>query len=140
MKKVLIPTKLDTVAARTLDAHGGYTVVQDAKTPIETLVAAHPDTYALIVRSEPVTAAVIDLLPELKVIVRAGAGFDTIDTKYARKRGVDVMNTPGANANAVAEEVIALLLADMRFVIPADASTRAGQWEKKAFMGTELAG
>ncbi len=140
MKKVLIPTKLDTVAARTLEAHGGYTVVQDAKTPIETLVAAHPETYALIVRSEPVTAAVIDLLPDLKVIVRAGAGFDTIDTKYARKRGVDVMNTPGANANAVAEEVVALLLADMRFVIPADASTRAGQWEKKAFMGTELAG
>jgi len=140
MKKVLIPTKLDTVAAKTLEANGNYKVIQDAKTPLEALASAHPDAYALIVRSEPVTAAVIDRLPGLKVIVRAGAGFDTIDTKHARKRGVDVMNTPGANANAVAEEVIALVLADMRFIVPADASTRAGQWEKKAFMGSELAG
>ncbi len=140
MKKVLIPTKLDVMAAQTLKANGRYTVVQDAQTPLEQLADAHPDAYALIVRSEPVTAALIDRLPALKVIVRAGAGYDTIDTKYARKRNVDVMNTPGANSNAVAEEVIALVLADMRMIIPADASTRAGGWEKKAFMGTELAG
>ena len=140
MKKILIPTKLDTIAADTLKAAGQYTVVQDAQTPLPELAAAHPDAYALIVRSEPVTAEIIDKLPQLKVVVRAGAGYDTIDTRHARKRGVDVMNTPGANSNAVAEEVVALLLADMRFIIPADASTRAGNWEKKAFMGTELAG
>ncbi len=140
MKKIIIPTKLDDIAAKTLEGNGSYVVVQDAKAPLMQVVAAHPDAYAIIVRSEPVTAEVIDLLPKLKVIVRAGAGYDTIDVKYARKRGVDVMNTPGANANAVAEEVLALLLADMRFVIPADASTRAGGWEKKAFMGAELAG
>ena len=140
MKKILIPTKLDDIAAKTLEAAGRYTVIQDAKASFDQLVSAHPDTYALIVRSEPVTAAIIDQLPQLKVIVRAGAGYDTIDTKYARKRDVDVMNTPGANANAVAEEVIALILADLRFIIPADASTRAGGWEKKAFMGSELAG
>ena len=140
MKKVLIPTKLDAVAADILKTNAGYTVVQDAKTPIEDLVKAHPDTYALIVRSEKVTAGLIDALPQLRVIVRAGAGFDTIDTKHARKRGVDVMNTPGANSNAVAEEVIALILADARFILPADASTRRGEWEKKAFMGRELTG
>ena len=140
MKKILIPTKLDAIAAQTLEATGRYVVVQDATGTVDQLAAAHPDAYALIVRSEPVTAAVIDSLPQLKVVVRAGAGTDTIDTKYARKRGVDVMNTPGANANAVAEEVVALILADMRHVIAADASTRAGGWEKKAFMGAELAG
>ncbi|MDD5706057.1 MAG: NAD(P)-dependent oxidoreductase [Kiritimatiellae bacterium] len=140
MKKVLIPTKLDAVAAKTLKANGNYTVVQDAQTPLPELAAAHPDTYALIVRSEPVDAAIMAALPQLKVSVRAGAGYDTIDIKSARKRGVDVMNTPGANANAVAEETITLMLADARFVIPADASTRAGGWEKKAFMGRELAG
>ncbi|MEI8353855.1 MAG: phosphoglycerate dehydrogenase [Lentisphaerota bacterium] len=140
MKKVLIPTKLDSVATDVLKNNGGYVVVQDAKTPIEDLAKAHPDAYALIVRSEKVTAELIDSLPDLRVIVRAGAGFDTIDTKHARKRGVDVMNTPGANANAVAEEVIALILADARFIIPADASTRRGEWEKKAFMGRELTG
>ena len=140
MKKVLIPTKLDGIASKILAENGNYTVVQDAQAPIEELVAAHPDAYALIVRSEKVTAEIIDGLPQLKVVVRAGAGYNTIDTKYARKRGVDVMNTPGANANAVAEEVIALILADKRHVIQADPSVRAGKWEKKLFMGTELAG
>ncbi len=140
MKKILIPTKLDAIAAQTLEAAGRYQVIQDATTPLAELVAAHPDTFALVVRSEKITAALIDQLPQLKVVVRAGAGYDTIDTKYARKRDVDVMNTPGANSNAVAEEVVAMILADMRFIVPADVSTRAGQWEKKRFMGHELAG
>ena len=61
MKKVLIPTKLDSVAADILKAHGGYEVVQDAKTPLDEQVKAHPDAYAMIVRSETVPAAVIDL-------------------------------------------------------------------------------
>ena len=139
MKKVLIPTKLDAVAGNLLKAHGGYSVVQDGKTPISELAAAHPDTYALIVRSEPVTSEIMAALPSLKVIVRAGAGYDTIDTKTARRHGVDVMNTPGANANAVAEEVVALILADARHLLPADASTRKGEWEKARFMGHELA-
>ena len=140
MKKVLIPTKLDSIAAEILKAHGGYSIVQDAKTPLNELAAAHSDAHALIVRSEKVTAAVMDALPRLRVVVRAGAGYDNIDIKYARKRGVDVMNTPGANANAVAEEVVALILADARHLVPADASTRRGEWEKKAFMGRELTG
>ncbi len=66
--------------------------------------------------------------------------MNTIDCKYARKKGVDVMNTPGANSNGVAEEVVALMLADARHVIAADASCRAGQWEKTKFMGREIAG
>ena len=140
MKKVLIPTKLDSVAADILKAHGGYEVVQDGKTPLEEQVKTHPDAYALIVRSEKVPAAVIDALPRLKVIIRAGAGFDTIDIKHARKKGVDVMNTPGANANGVAEEVIAMMLADARHIIKGDITTRAGQWEKKDFMGREVTG
>jgi len=140
MKKVLIPTKLDAVAADILKTHGGYEVIQDAKTPLEEQVKPHPDTYAMIVRSEKVPAAVIDALPQLKVVVRAGAGFDTIDIKHARKRGVDVMNTPGANANGVAEEVIAMMLADARHIVAADITTRAGGWEKKNYMGREVTG
>lgn len=140
MKKVLIPTKLDGVAAETLRAHGGYEVVQDAGSSLEELVKQHSDTYALIVRSEKVTEGIIDALPKLKVVVRAGAGYDTIDIKYARKRGVDVMNTPGANANAVAEEVVAMMLADARHIVQADITTRAGEWRKKEYMGRELTG
>jgi D-3-phosphoglycerate dehydrogenase len=140
MKKVLIPTKLDKIARDILTATGNYEVIQDDTTEIMELVKKVPDTYALIVRSEKVTPEIIDALPKLKVIIRAGAGFNTIDTKYARKKGIDVMNTPGANSNGVAEEVLALMLADARHLIAADASTRRGEWEKKKFMGRELAG
>jgi D-3-phosphoglycerate dehydrogenase len=139
MKHVLIPTKLDLIAKEIL-TEKGYNVVQDADTPLMELIQANPETQALIVRSEKVTSEVIDALPDLRVVIRAGAGYNTIDTKYARKRGVDVMNTPGANANAVAEEVLALILAGLRHIVPADISTRAGKWEKKNFMGRELTG
>lgn len=138
MKKVLIPTKLNLVAANMLAANGNYTVVQKETTELVELAKQNPDAYAIIVRSEKVTPEIIDLLPKLKVVIRAGAGYNTIDTKYARTKGVDVMNTPGANANAVAEEVVALMLADARHVIPSDASTRQGLWEKSKFMGKEI--
>ncbi len=140
MKKVVIPTKLQSIAREVLEQHGGYVVVQDEKMPLDKLAVEHPDTYALIVRSEKVTASVIDALPALRVIIRAGAGYNTIDTQYARQKGIDVMNTPGANANAVAEEVIAMILADARHLVEADHSVREGKWEKSKFMGRELAG
>lgn len=140
MKKVLIPTKLNHVAKEILTANGDYDVVQDESASLDALIEQHNDAFALIVRSEKITPEVIDALPNLRVIVRAGAGVNTIDTKYARSRRIDVMNTPGANSNAVAEEVVAMMLADARHVTKADASTRAGKWEKKQFMGRELAG
>jgi D-3-phosphoglycerate dehydrogenase len=140
MKQVLIPTKLDAVAHEILTTHGGYEVVQDDTISIAEAAAATPGAHALIVRSEKVTAEIIDQLPKLKVIIRAGAGFNTIDTRYARSKGIDVMNTPGANSNAVAEEVGAMMLADARHIVSADASTRAGRWEKKSFMGREMTG
>jgi D-3-phosphoglycerate dehydrogenase len=138
MKKVLIPTKLDRVAQEILTANGSYEVVQEESEDLEGLAKKNPDAYAVIVRSNKVTPEIIDMLPKLKMIVRAGAGYNTIDTKYARQKGVDVMNTPGANSNAVAEEVIGLILADSRHLIQADPSVRSGKWEKKRFMGREL--
>lgn len=140
MKTVLIPTKLDQIASDLLTRSGEYRVIQDDKKPLAEMAGENPGSYALIVRSEKVTAEIIDLLPSIKVIIRAGAGFDNIDYRYARTLGIDVMNTPGANSNAVAEEVVAMMLADARHIIPADASCRAGGWEKKKFMGRELFG
>ena len=140
MKKVLIPTALDSVAKEILEAHGGYAVTQIPKADILKFAKENPDLHALIVRSEKITAEIIDAAPQLKVVVRAGAGYNTIDIAQARAKGVDVMNTPGANSNGVAEEVVALMLADARKLIPADASCRAGKWEKTAFMGTEITG
>ncbi len=139
MKKVLIPTKLDKVAGEILAKHG-FQVVQNSDIPMSELISANSDAEALIVRSEKVTPEVIDALPKLRVVVRAGAGYNTIDIKYARQRKVDVMNTPGANSNGVAEEVVAVALAAYRHVVPADIDTRAGGWEKKKFMGRELTG
>ncbi|MFO7871682.1 MAG: NAD(P)-dependent oxidoreductase [Kiritimatiellia bacterium] len=140
MKKVLIPTKLNTVAANTLKEDGNYEVIQDESSDLDALAEEYPDTYALIVRSEKVPAGIIDRFPGLKVIIRAGSGYDNIDTRYARQKKIDVMNTPGANSNAVAEEVVALMLADARHVIEADLSTRSGKWEKKKYMGREISG
>ena len=140
MKKVLIPTALDSIAKEILEAHGGYAVVQVPKCDVLQLVRDNPDVHALIVRSEKITAEIIDAAPQLKAVIRAGAGYNTIDIVHARKKGVDVMNTPGANSNGVAEEVVALMLAAARKLIPADASCRAGKWEKTAFMGTEVTG
>lgn len=139
MKKVLIPTKLDKIAGEILAQHG-FQVVQNSDIPMTELISANTDAEALIVRSEKVTPEIIDMLPNLRTIVRAGAGYNTIDIKYARQRKVDVMNTPGANSNGVAEEVLAVALAAYRHVVPADIDTRAGGWEKKKFMGRELTG
>ena len=139
MKQVLIPTKLDKAAADLLTKNG-YHVVQDSEKSIEELVKLNPESEVLIVRSEKVTPEIIDSLPNLKLIVRAGAGYNTIDIKYARRKNIDVMNTPGANSNAVAEEVIAFMLAAYRNLLEGDCTTRAGFWEKKRLMGRELTG
>ena len=139
MKKVLIPTKLDKEVAKIL-GNAGFEVVQNPEKAVIDLASENTDAEVIIVRSEKVTPEVMDKLPSLRLVVRAGAGFDNIDTKYARSRNVDVMNTPGANSNAVAEEVVALALAAYRRVVPADASTREGKWEKSKFMGREITG
>jgi D-3-phosphoglycerate dehydrogenase len=78
--------------------------------------------------------------PKLKVIGRAGVGVDNVDLPAATAAGVLVMNTPGGNAVSVAEHTIALMLSMARSIPQASASTRAGKWEKKKFLGSELRG
>ena len=74
------------------------------------LVAAVSDAEALIIRSDKVTAEVIAAAPKLKIVVRAGAGYDNVDLAAASAAGVVVMNTPGQNSNAVAELAIAMMI------------------------------
>lgn len=96
---------------------------------------------ALVVRSETkVTRAVLEAGTRLKVVGRAGVGTDNIDLVAAKERGVAVVNAPTASTNAVAELAIGHMLALLRHLQPADASVRGGKWEKKQFMGGELAG
>jgi D-3-phosphoglycerate dehydrogenase len=99
------------------------------------------DADALLVRSAvQVTRDVLALAPKLRVIGRAGVGVDNVDLQAATAAGVLVMNTPGGNAISVAEHTLALMLAMARHISRADASTRAGKWEKKKFLGSELRG
>ena len=78
------------------------------------LLSAVSDADAMIVRSDKVTKDVLDAAKNLKIVVRAGAGYDSIDTAYAKEKGVVVENTPGQNSNAVAELVFGLLVYTVR--------------------------
>jgi D-3-phosphoglycerate dehydrogenase len=96
---------------------------------------------ALILRSRTkLTAELLDAAHRLKVVGRAGVGVDNIDLDAARQRGVTVVNAPTATTSAVAEQTLALMLALARSIPQADASMKAGLWEKKRFMGCELNG
>ena len=99
------------------------------------------DADALVVRSAvEVNAALLEHAAKLRVIGRAGVGVDNIDLDAATRHGIAVMNTPGANAVAVAEHTFALMLALARHLSRADSTTRAGKWEKKSLQGSELKG
>lgn len=95
----------------------------------------------MVVRSRTkVRAPLIDKATGLKVIIRGGVGLDSIDVAYAQSRGIDVRNTPTASSNAVAELALGLMLSLSRSITVADASMKAGKWDKKKFKGTELTG
>lgn len=99
------------------------------------------DADGLVVRSAvQVDDALMASAPKLRVIGRAGVGVDNIDADAATRRGIVVMNTPGANAVAVAELTIALMLALGRMLPKANTTMHAGKWEKKSLQGTELRG
>ena len=93
----------------------GYTVKLLEKYPDKAaLLAALPGVEALIVRSDGVDAEVLAAAPDLKIVVRAGAGTDNVDGATAKSRGVVVMNTPGQNANAVAELALGMMVYQCR--------------------------
>lgn len=104
--------------------------------------AADLDSYdALLVRSATkVTEEVMEKMPKLKIIGRAGVGVDNIDIPAATKRGITVVNAPAGNTIATAELTFGLMLALVRKICAANASIRKGEWNRAAFQGTELAG
>jgi D-3-phosphoglycerate dehydrogenase / 2-oxoglutarate reductase len=112
----------------------GFDVLYDPKLADEALVAALGSSQAevLVVRSTKVTAAMMDA-GRLALIVRAGAGYNTIDVNAASARGIYVSNCPGRNAVAVAELAFGLLLSLDRRLPDAVADVRAGRWNKKEF-------
>ncbi len=114
MKKILVATEkpFSPVAIekiRAVVADGDYELVLLEKyTDKSQLLEAVKDADAMIVRSDKVTADVIDAAKNLKIVVRAGAGYDSVDIEHAKAKNVVVENTPGQNANAVAELIMSL--------------------------------
>ena len=105
----------------------------------EKLAAIIGDYDGLAIRSATkVSAKILENAKKLKVIGRAGIGVDNVDIPAATARGVIVMNTPFGNSITTAEHAISLMLALARQIPEADASTRAGKWEKNKFMGVEI--
>lgn len=96
---------------------------------------------ALLVRSATtVTAELLDKMPNLKIVARAGVGVDNIDLEAATKRGVVVINAPEGNTISTAEHTFAMMMALLRNIPQANASIKAGEWNRKAFQGYELRG
>jgi len=135
--KIVIAEKISTAAVELLKEPGWTVLTADQ---LEGKLAQHLETAdALIVRSAvQADAALLKNARKLRVIGRAGVGVDNIDLDAATHKGIAVMNTPGANAVAVAEQTLGMMLAMARHLCRADALMHAGKWEKKSLQGTEL--
>lgn len=141
MFHILIPDNLNQAGLNVLDEIKIFEVCAPGKMSREDTLVAMPQAHAMIVRSgTTVDRELLERAEILKVIVRAGVGIDNIDLDECTQRGVIVMNTPDANTISTAEHTIALMMALARQIPQADASMRAGRWDRKKFMGTELYG
>src|SRR5688500_3092984 len=139
LPRIVVADQIDPAARARLAASAELIDVDG--TNLAALLAVLPDADALVVRSETqVTEQVLAAGPKLRVIARAGVGVDNVDLKAATRRGVLVLNAPGANRISAGEHTIALLMAVTRQLTFADSSTRAGHWERKRIRPIDLAG
>ena len=126
---------LDTISA------AGIEVVDQPDVTLEELMESAAEYDVFVVRSRTkVREALIDVATNLKAIVRGGVGLDNIDVEYARSKGVQVLNTPTASTDAVAELAIGYIFALARNIPQMAASMKAGEWAKKSFKGKEIGG
>jgi len=138
--KIVLAEKVSASTLAVLQAEPGWKIITADKIQ-GSLQQELKDADALVVRSAvEVDAALLEHAPRLRVIGRAGVGVDNIDTAAATRQGIVVMNTPGANAVAVAELTLGLMIAMARQVPHANTTMHAGRWEKKSLQGTELRG
>jgi D-3-phosphoglycerate dehydrogenase / 2-oxoglutarate reductase len=138
--KILICDKTEKEAIEKMRLAGLTVDVKDEVTP-EDLPNVLPAYDGAVVRSRTkIRQQLIDVCPNLKVIVRGGVGLDNIDAEYAKSKGVAVMNTPQASSASVAELAIGFMFALARSIYHTTASMKAGLWEKKKFEGSEVGG
>ena len=137
--KILIADKISESGVNYLRQQAGVEVEEAYGSSPEELVKRVSDVDAIIVRSaSTISRPVIEAAPRLKAVGRAGVGVDNIDVEAASDRGIIVMNTPGGNTIATAELTFTHLLSSARPIPQANASMKAGEWNKKAFQGSEL--
>ena len=136
--KIVLAEKVSPATLAVFAAEPGWEVLTFDQLP-DGLPAALADADGLVVRSAvQADDALMGHAPKLRVIGRAGVGVDNIDAEAATRRGIVVMNTPGANAVSVAELTIGLMLALARKLPAANATMHAGKWEMKSLQGMEL--
>ncbi len=139
--RVVVADRVADSGLKLLAGTSDIEVVTMAGKSREELDRALAGAHALIVRSETrVTADLLARAPHLRVVARAGTGVDTIDVHAATRRGIAVMNAPGANTVSAGEHALGLLLALVRRIPDAAAAMRRGDWDRKRFEGTELRG
>jgi D-3-phosphoglycerate dehydrogenase len=137
--KVLVADPVSQSGVDELAAGGLLDVTVNTGLPEAELIKIIPEFSALVVRSQTkVTAAVFAAAKNLKVVGRAGVGVDNVDVEAATKNGVIVMNTPGGNTISTAEHAFSLLMSIARSIPQADASLKAGRWDRKKYEGVEL--
>ena len=129
--KILVVDKLSDAVNAQLEKLGGHVICKSVTA--EELPQNLADIEILIVRSTKVTAEAIKSAPLLSLIIRAGAGVNTIDLAAASSRGIHVANCPGKNTAAVAELTIGLLIAADRRIVNAATDLRNGKWRKKEY-------
>lgn len=138
--KVLI---CDATAQKAIDMleEAGFAVSNQPEITPEELMQVLPEYDCMVVRSRTkVREPLIDVATNLKAIVRGGVGLDNIDVDYARSKNIQVLNTPTASTDAVAELAVGYIFALARQIPQMTASMKAGEWAKKSFKGSEVSG
>ncbi|HEY5211493.1 MAG TPA: phosphoglycerate dehydrogenase [Acidobacteriaceae bacterium] len=139
--KIVLAEKVSPATLAIFQKEPGWNIVTADQIAPGGLPAELADADALIVRSAvQADAALLAAAPKLRIIGRAGVGVDNIDAAEATRRGIVVMNTPGANATAVAELTLGLMISMCRAIPRANATMHAAKWEKKSLQGSELRG
>lgn len=136
---IVVPDGLDKELFAQLKTDANYEVYPESKVSRDQLKSMANKVNGMIIRSATtVDKELIDLMPNLKLVIRAGEGTDNIDKKYCNEKGIKAANTPGANNNSAAEHAIALMFTLLRKTNLADVSMKKGEWEKNAFVGNEM--
>lgn len=139
--KILVADPISPRGVEALRAEPSFEVIFQTGLKEDALLELVPDCAALVVRSETkVNRRVLEAAGQLRVVGRAGVGVDNVDVEAATARGVIVMNTPDGNTISTAEHAFSLLVSTARMIPQADASMKAGKWDRKRFQGVELYG